>query len=416
MPSVDVVRNSWREKYANCRKGICDFSLNYDFYFKWLLNKVISCFCINDLPDTVNETYTKVHLILDGHICYSDFVEGQYTVMGSWGGYPDAYYIPTTYVVANPVLGSKIVYLSESSDHSRNGVVITNTSIDGVGIGIFSGGLFDLIHQTATLLADNIISINCCQINSRVTAFFTADSRAKAATGEAVLKKMYAGSPYQILEQDLVEKININPISQSTKSQTLTELVELHNYIIANFFQCIGIRANLIMKKERLITDEIDSQNDFVQLSLFEILASWQRGFDKVNELYGTNISVSLNPVLLREIAEEFIPADNQAQAPPEDPPASDPDPAADPDPEQTVEPSEPEAAAGSEPEPEPEPEEPAGAEEYIEDMEETVDDIIDVINDTAEDPEEDPEAEPAEEGGDPDDSDEIEETDDDSD
>ena len=291
----------WRAKYADGRKGICDFGLNYDFFFKWLTNKVISCLIIRDAPETFNDAYIKTHLILDGNICITDFNDKLYGVIGGWGGEPDEYYVPTVYTIANPRLGSKMVRIGE------NGVVITNTAVDGLGVGLFSGGLYDLIHQTATLLADNIISINCEQINRRVQTFFTADSDAQAVAGEAVLKKMYAGSPYQVLRQDIVKKLGINPASNGTGSaQSITALVELHNYIISNFFQSIGIKANNVMKKERLITDEIESQDDFVQLSILEILTSWQRGFDKVNEMYGTNIKVELNPVLIREISDEF--------------------------------------------------------------------------------------------------------------
>ena len=411
--TVPVHQSSWRDKYADGKKGVCDFSMNYDFYFKWLLNKVISCFCVHGLPDTVNETYLKAHLILDGHICYTDFDPGHFVCIGGWGGVPDEYYIPTTFIIANPVLGSKIVYLKESDEHSKNGVLITNTAIDGVGIGLFSAGLYDLIHQTATLLADNIISINCCQINSRVTSFFTADSEAKASAGEAILKKMYAGAPYQILRQDLVEKLQINPISQSYTAQTITELVELHNYIVSNFFQAIGIRANSIMKRERLITDEIDSQNDFVQLSILEILASWQRGFDEVNELYGTEITVELNPVLIREISEDFIqekPADGEPDPEAEADAAADPgsEPAEDQTGENAA--AEPDTAAEPEPEPEKEPAEPEEPESIIEEEEEVVEEIVDIINDTETESEEDPEEPAAEGGDDPDDSDDNEE------
>lgn len=287
-------------------------------------------------------------------------------------------------------MGSKTVYLKDTPEHSKNGVIITNTAIDGIGVGLFSGGLYDLIHQTATLLADNIISINCCQINSRVTTFFTGDSPAKCAAGAAVLKKMYAGAPFQILEQDLVEKININPIAQSTTSKTITELVELHNYIISNFFQSIGIRANSIMKRERLITDEIDSQNNFVQLSLVEIMASWQRGFDEVNKMYGTEIKVELNPVLLEEILDDFVSGSSEPETETTSSEPS-PDPAEDTEPEQQQEPDTETASSDpdpeEEPEPEPEQQEPNPAEK-IEEQEEIIEDIIDIVNDAAEDPE----------------------------
>ena len=45
----------WKEKYSS--GGVCDFRENYDFYFKWLLNKVMSCIIIYDSIwkiDTIN--------------------------------------------------------------------------------------------------------------------------------------------------------------------------------------------------------------------------------------------------------------------------------------------------------------------------------------------------------------------------
>ena len=295
---------NWQERAG--KGGVCDFKANYDFYFKWLTNKVMNCFIIKDRSngktETINWNYFKMNLILDGQICITDFNENLYACIGNRGGKPNESYIPTIFTIANPVLGSKQV------DIDVNGVVFYNTDIDMftyTGNGeIFSGGLYDLISQTATLLADNIISINCNQINSRITAFFTAESEAQAIAGEVVLKKMYAGKPYQILRSDLIEKLVVNPINSSA-SGNITELVELHNYIIANFFQAIGVKSNNVMKRERLINSEIDSQNDYLKVSLLEILTSWQKGFDKLNEIYGTDISVNLNPALLDELLED---------------------------------------------------------------------------------------------------------------
>lgn len=297
---------NWQERAG--RGGVCDFKQNYDFYFKWLCNKVMNCFIIKDngedksLTETINWDYFKMNLILDGQICITDFNGKLYACIGNRGGEPNEYYVPTIFTISNPILGSKQV------DIDVDGVVFYNTDIDMFNYTgnceIFSGGLYDLISQTATLLADNIISINCNQINSRITAFFTAESEAQAVAGEVVLKKMYAGKPYQILRSDLIEKLNVNPINSSANGN-ITELVELHNYIIANFFQSIGVKSNNVMKRERLINSEIDSQNDYLKVSLLEILTSWQAGFDKVNELYGTDISVNLNPALLDELLED---------------------------------------------------------------------------------------------------------------
>lgn len=298
---------NWQERAG--KGGICDFRQNYEFFFKWLSNKVCSAFIIKDnsedksFTETANWDYFKLNLILDGSICVTDFNGRLYSCIGNPGGEPDEYYKPTIFTISNPILGSKQVKDGE------NGIIIYNTAIDSFAYTghsfIFDNGLYNLISQTATLLADNIISINCNQINSRVLAFVTADSESQAVAGEAVMKRMYAGKPYQILRSDLIDKINVNPLNTSSVGTNLTQLVELHNYIIANFFQSIGIKSNNVMKRERLINSEIDSQNDYLKISLLEILTSWQAGFDKVNELYGTDISVNLNPALLDELLED---------------------------------------------------------------------------------------------------------------
>lgn len=290
-------KKHWKERFGS--GGICNFRDNYDFYFKWLLSKTVSCFYIDGLNDdktkTLDAYYILSGLICDGDICITDFNEGKlYACMGNPGGKPDEYYKSTLYTIANPVLGSKTV------EDGVNGIIIYNTPTDAY----VTGGLYGLICQTATLLADNIVSINCCQINSRITALVTADSKPQATEAESVMKSIYAGLPYKVIPSDMVDKVNINPIADTGHGQMLAELVELHTYIVSNYFQSIGIRSNNLRKKSHMLQDEIDVQNEFLKISIYELLTSWQKGFDKVNELYGTDIHVRVNPTLLDELGD----------------------------------------------------------------------------------------------------------------
>lgn len=396
---------NWQQRAG--RGGVADFRKLYEWYFKWLTGKVMSLFIIRDedpteQTKTIDWDYFKMNLILDGQVCLTDFDGKFYACIGNRGGAPNEYYLPTRFIIANPVLGSKEVKIGE------DGIVIYNTLVDKyvwTGSGpIFASGLDDYISQTATLLADNIISINCVQVNTRVSTFFTADSEAQAIAGEKILKKMYAGMPYQILRSDLLEKLNVNPVNAAAAAQNVTELIELHNYIISSFFQNIGIRANNNMKRERLVTDEVDAQNDYLEINILEFLATWQKGLDEFNELYGTKFKVEINPVMLNELIkecegasepaeaaadEEAAPADGEQQqtetesdsteeeAAPEDAAAAEEDPA---EPE--------EDAAAAEPEPE---EDPI---EAIEEKEEQISDIIDMINDKPEEGKEEEENE----------------------
>lgn len=392
--------NNWQTRAG--RGGVADFRKLYDWYFKWLAGKVMSLFIITDeYPSertaSIDWDYFKLNLILNGQICITDFNEKLYACIGNRSGAPNEYYLPSRFIIANPILGSKEVRIGE------NGVVIYNTKIDKyvwTGTGpIFASGLCDYIAQTATILADNIISINCVQVNTRVSTFFTADSESQALEGEATLKKMYAGCPYLILKSDILEKLNVNPVNAAATSQNITELIELNNFVISSFFQNIGIRANNNFKRERLVTDEVEAQNDYLEINVLEFLAPWQDGLDEVNKMYGTSLKVRLNPVLLNELLnecegtsaaepeEEAAAADGESEGAdpePEEPTAEDPEGA---------EPDE-EAAADGEPEgAEPEQEEAAEPEEdlteEIESMEEQVTELIDIINDNNEGKEE---------------------------
>lgn len=292
--------------------GICDVRENYKFYFKWLLSKVMNCIVIKNAPESIDIDYVKEHLILDGNICFTQFDDKLYACIGNRGGQPNEYYEPTQFIIANPVLGSKTV------DIGKDGVVVYNTRADKSSF--CNGGLFQLIKQTATLLADNVVSINCNQINSRVETIFTADSEAQAVAGETVLRKLYDGHPYQIVRQNILERVNINPISGAATSSKLSELIELHQYIIAQFYQAVGIKSNAINKKERLITDEINSQDDYLGMSLLDMVSSWKQGFDEVNEMFGTAIEVEINPILEHVVepsedkGEEAEPSENEPQ------------------------------------------------------------------------------------------------------
>ena len=345
----------WKERFN--AGGICDFRKMYEFYFKWLLSKTCACFYIKNLPETLDEFYIKSTLIVDGDIGITDFDSKIYAVNGAPSGQPDEYYVPTQYTVANPVLGSKIF------TRGVDGAVIYNTDLDRY----VPGGLFGLIDQTATLLADNIISINCNQINTRVSVAFTAESEAQAIAGEAILKKMYTGAPYQILRSDLIDKINVNPIASSATSQNITELVELNNFIIANYFQSIGVRANNLRKKSHMLQDEIDVQNEYLQISIYEIMTSWQKGFDVVNALYDTDIHVEINPALIDTLLDEDEPTFT---------------PGAVDEPKDTEPEVEPETEPAPTVEPEPEVEDESSIVDKVKDDEQTVEDIIDIIND----------------------------------
>lgn len=294
------------------KAGICDVDREYQFYFKWLLNKLNQIFRWNNLPETVDETFLNNMLFLNGNVCWTDKLKDQLTVYyGNPGGNPDRYYMPTLFTIANPIMGSSNVIIENDAE----GIMMFNSKGDKFFTYMPStGGLFELIHQTATLLADNIVSINTAQINGRVQAIVTAGNNILRNSAEVYMKQLYAGKPYTVLDENLVADIKVNPLSGSNNSNTIAQLIELHQYIIAQFFNSVGIKTNPVNKKERLITDEINSVDNYLAVSLNEMLNAREDAVNRINAKYGTNITVELSDELKPVVEDATEPVKEEQE------------------------------------------------------------------------------------------------------
>lgn len=311
---------SWINLYNSAERSMT-FQRLYGYWFKALLNKACSCIVIDggdDVP-TVNKDYLKRELILTGGAALTDKMpkgNGKlYAVFGTIGGVVDEYYMPVEYIVANPVLGSANLRWRDYDGKDQDCVLITNTATDKMLLSTIDSGLYSLISQTAVLLADNLISINCEQKNCRPVAFVSAQGEEMATGAEAVMEDIYEGKTYKVMTEELEAAIKVSPLANTGVSQSIAQLMELQTYIVSNYLQQLGIKANNLRKKERLITDEIDAQDNLTAMSITEMLESWQRGFDEANKMYGTDFKVSLNPAIAQELINAVMPDDGTGAA-----------------------------------------------------------------------------------------------------
>lgn len=290
-------------------EGVCNVDQNFRFYFKTLTNKVGQMIEFKNLPENVDEEFLKEQLILCGKICFTQFNQHIYALNGNVGGEPNCYYESQDFIIANPILGSKTVKIRHEDGSSKvdglEGILVGLTSIDKQ-VESLHGGLYDLIYQTAGLLADNVVSLNCAQINSRVQVAFVADDEALANTGEKVLKDMYNGKPYKILTQDILNKLTVSPIAASGTNTTIMSLIEAQANIWQNFYNQLGLSYNGNLKRERINTAESELMTGSLNLNLQTIIENLKADIERVNELFGTSIEVDINPDAMPPEVEEI--------------------------------------------------------------------------------------------------------------
>ena len=234
--------------------------------------------------------------------------------------------------------------------------VIFCREVDRYNYGLSTGGLFGLIATTAQLLADNTVSINVATKNMRLTNIIGGvDDKITAAGINEALKAMYNGEPFISVQQNLIEKLEAIPITAQTNTQQLLQLLQVRQYIYSHFYEQIGLKTHDQMKKERLITAELDEGTELAIFNLSDMIAEIQRGIDEANRIFSLEIKMYLNPLIsqILEDAEETEPAPQASQPAAAD---SQSDAAADGVPEAAEEPT-PEAIEIITPTPEPQPE-----------------------------------------------------------
>ena len=80
-------------------------------------------------------------------------------------------------------------------------------------------------------------------------------------------------------------------------------------------FRSIGLKTHDQIKKERLITSEIDEGTELAVFNIEDMIAEIQRGVDAANSIFDLNIEIELHPLIAGTL-------DNPAEADPDAAPA----------------------------------------------------------------------------------------------
>ena len=316
------------------------FSSLYRFYFDFILRLLYRVILFDNVPDTINETFMKLILYTQGKICFlrGDLIgEGEQLLALNCAraNIPDVYYIPSNVLVTNPRLKKsynlkrgvecELVYLSEADQYNLTDI---------------NGGLYSLIERTATMLADNDISINISQKNTRLVNLVSGDTQNTVDSIKAVIASMYEGDPTIVVKSSLIDKLQGIPILQNQSNNNLVELIQTQQYILSHFYEQIGITTHDQMKRERLVTAEINDNLDLALFNIDDILISLQDGLQRVNEMFDTDISARLNPIIIQQ--REEAAAASEAAAGDNSQPQLDEEPVEDPGGESSEEQDEP--------------------------------------------------------------------------
>lgn len=280
-------------------------------YIRYMLNRTQSMFKWEGLPETIPARILELYLQCNGNACFYKHEGNLYVFIGGRGGTPDVYYMPTIYTIANPAL-----HLSVQANIDINCVVMPNDSM--------YMGLMPMFEMYASQMTETALSIDIATVNSRIVDLISAPDDRTRESALKYLEDMRDGELGVIASNEFLSGITATPYG-STGHGTITDLIELMQYQKASWFNDLGLNANYNMKRESINSGESQLNNDALLPLVDDMLNCRQKFAEKVNKMFGTEISVSMNSswednLIETEAEQNILLTEAEAKTPDETP------------------------------------------------------------------------------------------------
>lgn len=248
----------------------------------YMLNRTQSMFKWSGLPESIPQRILELYLQINGNVCFYQYEGTLYVFRGALGGVPDVYYMPTIYTIANPALD-----ISKNLKIDEDCIVIPNDSM--------YFGLMPLFNRYASLMAENELSISIATINSRIIDLISAPDDRTKQSAEKFLKDVRDGKLGVISSNEFFEGLKSQPYGTTGNTNAITNLIELEQYLKASWYNELGLNSNYNMKRESLNSEESQLNHDSLLPLVDDMLKQRQEGAERVNNMFGTEITVDYN-------------------------------------------------------------------------------------------------------------------------
>ena len=253
-----------------------------NYYTRYLLQKVISVYQFDGLPEEWAENYFKYVLFGFGYLAVFNTPEmGVIFNQCNIYGY-NVFYQPNKVVIANPVLGSREFIIGEDCE-------IIKLMPD-------YGNVMDIVTTYADLMALCLETAGINLLNSKASFIFFAEDKAVAESYKKLYDKVASGEPMAVIDKSLMGddgSLAYDMFTQNVGGNYITDRILNDMKTLEDQFNTdIGIPNANTMKKERLITDEVNANNVDTQSKVMLWLETMQKDIEKVNRMFGLNLSV----------------------------------------------------------------------------------------------------------------------------
>ncbi|QIN98654.1 hypothetical protein assan_6 [Salmonella phage assan] len=252
---------------------------------KYMLAKTLSMFEYQGLPETIPQRELERLLQTNGYAFITKAPDGElYAFSGSLGGTErDPYGQPTQITIANVALN-----FNKTLDLNKDGVLLRN---DDLRIGVMP-----VFEKCNTLLVENDVNMVMWGFNSRIQKLITAPDDKSKESADLYMKKIIDGDLSIIGDNAMFDGVKMQAPAASSGAG-VQQMIEYQQYIKSEMFNEVGLSSNFNMKRERLISSEVDQAEDSLFPLVYNMMENRISGIAAINETFGLNITVDFGSV-----------------------------------------------------------------------------------------------------------------------
>lgn len=275
--NIDSIMLALREAYGQ-KPDMVEGQLaqRVEYYKFVLLNKLKGEF-ENKVPKNWDNDYLLDHTLLDGKICVTKTVMGTIALKCGTHGV-NVYDRNDKVTIANHVLGS----------------FERKIGVDCVVISLYNNlnykGVSECIDIYANRLANCDIAIDVNLLNTKIAKVFEVSDKQEADEMKMLYDKVQKGEPAVFLRRSngaigLSDKMTTFD-SNVKQTYIAADIQALKRDIYNEFLTQFGINNAAQEKKERLLVDEVNSNNDELAINMNYLYGNLKRGVKESIEMF----------------------------------------------------------------------------------------------------------------------------------
>nr|DAI89903.1 MAG TPA: upper collar protein [Caudoviricetes sp.] len=282
-------KKTWESAYLNNR--------TYLMYYNRLLELAINMFEWKGLPTSVDERFLELTLVSDGYAVYfDDEVLGNLCLQCMIGGNLDVYRIPIERT-AYATNGYQARLTAEDSVIIFNNYTHTNCLLD---IEMYARRLYEI---------ERTIDVNV--IAQKTPLIIRADENQRLTLKNLYMQ--YDGNEPFIFGDKQLDMDGIK-VLKTDAPYTADKLNILKRQIWNEALTYLGIENSNTEKKERLVSDEVTTNLGAVEAQRFCRLNARRQAADKINAMFGTNITVDYRQTTVERFEKETENEDEEKE------------------------------------------------------------------------------------------------------